>query len=89
MGQAHRAAHRPRSPSFEAAVPAGEDPVRYAQMLRRVREAILSGERSPATPRLLIADSWRRTIRFGVDPDRDKDPVPGRLEEVEQRQSLY
>ena len=85
MGQAHAAAHRPRSPSFEAAVPAGEDPVRYAQLLRRVREAILSGERPPATPRLLIADSWRRAIRLGVDPDRDKDPVPAQLEEVEQR----
>jgi GAF domain len=85
VGQAHRAAHRPWSPSFEAAVPAGEDPVGYAQLLRRVREAILSCERPPATPRPLIADSWRRTIRFGVDPDRDKDPAPVQLEELEQR----
>lgn len=71
---------------FEAAVPAGEDPVRYAQLLRRVRDATLAGDRPPATPRPVIGDSWRRTIRFGVDPDRGKELAgQARLDEVEHR----
>ena len=45
---------------FEAAVPAGEDPGRYASVLRQIRDAALAGARPPATPRPLIDDSWRR-----------------------------
>ena len=59
--------------SFEAAVPAGEDPVRYAHLLGRIRDAALAGERAPAAARPLVDDSWRRTIRFGMDPDRGRD----------------
>ncbi len=54
--------------SFEAAVPAGEDPVRYAHLLGRIRDAALAGERSPAAARPLVGDSWRRA-RLG-DLDR-------------------
>jgi GAF domain len=86
MGQVQRRTARRRAPRFEAAVPAGEDPVRYAQLLRRVRDATLAGARPPATPRPVIGDSWRRTIRFGVDPDQGKDLArPARLDEVEHR----
>lgn len=71
---------------FEAAVPAGEDPIRYAQLLRRIRDAALSGDRAPAAPRPLIDDSWRRTLRFGMDPDRGRDlPEAAGPDEVEFR----
>ena len=60
--------------SFEAAVPAGEDPVRYARLLRQIREAALSGDRAPAAARPLVDDSWRRTLGFGMDPDRGREP---------------
>ncbi len=58
---------------LEAAVPAGEDPVRYADLLLRIRDAALSGARPPATPRPVITRSWARTQGFGVDPDRGSD----------------
>ncbi|HEY5844291.1 MAG TPA: GAF domain-containing protein, partial [Mycobacterium sp.] len=58
--------------SFEAAVPAGEDPARYAYLLRQIRDAALSGDRAPAAPRTLVDDSWRRTIGFGMDPDHGR-----------------
>jgi hypothetical protein len=86
MVQVQRRTARRLAPRFEAAVPAGEDPVRYAQLLRRVRDATLAGDRPPATPRPVIGDSWRRTIRFGVDPDQGKDLAGQvRLDEVEHR----
>ena len=62
----------PADRSFEAAVPAGEDPARYAYLLRQIRDAALSGDRAPAAPRTLIDDSWRRTIGFGMDPDHGR-----------------
>jgi hypothetical protein len=71
---------------FEAAVPAGEDPVRYAALLSRVRDAALAGEPRPAAPRPVIDDSWRRTIDFGVDPDHGRDlDQPVDRDEVEHR----
>ena len=59
--------------SFEAAVPAGEDPARYAHLLRQIRDAALSGARSPAAPRPLVDDSWQRAIGIGMDPDHGRD----------------
>jgi hypothetical protein len=71
---------------FEAAVPAGEDPGRYAHVLRQIRDAALAGARPPATARPLIDDSWRRTIGHGMDPDRGRAlPDPLGPEEVERR----
>jgi len=59
--------------SFEAAVPAGEDPARYAHLLRQIRDAALSGGRSPAAPRPLVDDSWRRAIGIGMNPDHGRE----------------
>jgi GAF domain-containing protein len=71
---------------FEAAVPAGEDPGRYARLLRQIRDAALAGARPPACARPLVDDSWRRTLGYGMDPDRGRslsDPLGS--EEVEHR----
>jgi hypothetical protein len=71
---------------FEAAVPAGEDPGRYARLLRQIRDAALAGARPPASARPLVDDSWRRTLGYGMDPDRGRslsDPLGS--EEVEHR----
>src|ERR1700712_4675145 len=59
--------------SFEAAVPAGEDPARYAHLLRQIREAALSGARSPVVARPLVDDSWQRAIGIGMDPDHGRE----------------
>jgi hypothetical protein len=55
---------------LEPAVPAGTDPLEYAAMLTRVYDATLSGDRPPALGRLLVRESWKRTMRHGVNPDR-------------------
>lgn len=78
--------HSPPTRSFEAAVPAGEDPVRYAHLLRQIRDAALAGERAPAAPRSIVDASWRRTIGFGMDPDHGRDlPDAVGADEVEHR----
>jgi hypothetical protein len=70
---------------LEAAVPAGADPRRYARVLEQVYDATLAGTTPPARPRELIADSWRRVRRHGLDPDRGSGPAPLGLAEVEHR----
>jgi hypothetical protein len=71
---------------FEAAVPAGEDPGQYAHVLRQIRDAALAGARPPASARPLVDDSWRRTLGYGMDPDRGRAlPDPVGPEEVEHR----
>ncbi len=87
-GDTRRVTHDTVPPAgpFEAAVPAGEDPGRYAHLLRRIRDAALAGERPPAAPRSLVGESWRRTLGFGVDPDRGKEqPEAVGPDEVEHR----
>jgi hypothetical protein len=87
-GGAVRVESEPSAPgrSFEAAVPAGEDPVRYAQLLRQIRDAALSGDRAPAAPRSLVDDSWRRTLGFGMNPDHGRDlPAAVGPDEIEVR----
>lgn len=54
----------------EAALAAGEDPRRYAQILTAVYEAVMAGGRGPARPREVIGDSWRRLRTLGIDPEQ-------------------
>ncbi|KIH98834.1 diguanylate cyclase [Streptomonospora alba] len=56
-------------PYLDTAVPAGVDPAEYARLLRRVHEAVFSGDRPPARLRPVIADSWERMRRCRIDPD--------------------
>ncbi|MGB6276016.1 MAG: transcriptional regulator, partial [Rhodococcus sp. (in: high G+C Gram-positive bacteria)] len=44
----------------EPALAAGEDPRRYAQILTAVYDATMNGGKSPARPREVVGDSWRR-----------------------------
>jgi hypothetical protein len=55
---------------LESAVRPGQDPGAQAVLLRRVREAALSGGTPPAPPRPVIAASWRRVRGTGLDPGR-------------------
>src|SRR5205823_3299110 len=50
-----------------------------------VYTATLAGTAPPARPRELIADSWSRVRRHGVDPDRGGGSHPIGLAEVEHR----
>ena len=58
-----------RGESFEAALPVGEDPHRYARLLARVHDAAVAGEVPPARPRAVIDASWTRMRSRGLDPE--------------------
>ncbi|KAA9156465.1 GAF domain-containing protein [Amycolatopsis acidicola] len=72
---------------LEAALPVGADPRRYARALAKVREAALSGEISPDSPRPVIGASWQRMRSLGVDPDRGGQAEPLDPAGVEQRRA--
>ncbi|WP_028647629.1 GAF domain-containing protein [Nocardiopsis sp. CNT312] len=56
--------------SLDTALAAGANAREHARLLRRIHEASLSGRSAPVPPRPVIEDSWQRTRRSGIDPDR-------------------
>ena len=58
----------------EPAVAVGEDPRRYARLLSAVYDATMAGNRAPARPREVIAESWNRLIGKGIDPEHHSPP---------------
>lgn len=60
----------------EPALAAGEDPHRYAQILAAVYDATMAGGKSPARPREVIGDSWRRLQTLGIDPEQGRASTP-------------
>lgn len=73
----------------EPALAAGEDPRRYAQILAAVYDATMTGGKSPARPRELIGDSWRRLQTLGIDPELGN-PAAHRMDvsDLEQRRRV-
>lgn len=55
------------------------------RLLASVREAALAGRVPPRPPREVIAASWTRALRLGVDPDVGRLVRPAGPEEVEYR----
>jgi hypothetical protein len=45
------------------------DPAKYARVLRRAHELVISGVPRPEIPDVL-ADSWRRSMALGISPDQ-------------------
>jgi hypothetical protein len=52
---------------FSAIAP-GTDLSQHARALARVHDAVLGGARPPMRPRALVARSWSRVMRSGLDP---------------------
>ncbi|WP_037080700.1 GAF domain-containing protein [Pseudonocardia spinosispora] len=50
------------------------DPVARAQLLARIRDAVLSGAPVPQQPRPVVSESWRRSLAARVDPERGAGP---------------
>ncbi|MEU3255467.1 GAF domain-containing protein [Streptomyces sp. NPDC006997] len=50
---------------------AAADTARAARVLSEVREAALAGRRTRLVPRPVIAESWDRALRVGLDPEHD------------------
>jgi hypothetical protein len=67
------------------AIRPGTDVGRYARLLARTHDALLSGGRPPIHPRRLVARSWQRVQAQGVDPDRREPDGPLDATLVEQR----
>lgn len=57
---------------------------KHARELARIHEAVLSGRRPPAQPRALVARSWSRVMRIGLDP-RGTSRVPLPRADLERR----
>ena len=69
------------------AIRPGTDVGRYARLLARTHDALLSGDRPPVDPRGLVARSWQRVQAQGVDPDRREPPGPLDASQVEKRRA--
>jgi hypothetical protein len=61
------------------------DPVRWARLLRRAHELALTRGTPPSILRELVASSWRRAARAGVDPDG---PAPRMLDTTQTAKAL-
>ena len=61
------------------------DPVRWSRLLRRAHELALSKGRPPSILRDVVAHSWARAARAGVDPDG---PAPKMLDAPETAHAL-
>jgi GAF domain len=59
----------------EPAVAVGDDPRQYAQLLSKVYDATMAGNRAPARPRPVVEESWNRLRAKGIDPDHHTPPV--------------
>ncbi len=51
------------------------DPVEHAHELHEIFEAVLGNDDAAIQPRLLVSESWRRSLAAHVDPDRPAPPV--------------
>jgi hypothetical protein len=69
------------------AIRPGTDVGRYARLLARTHDAVLSGDRPPMDPRRLVARSWQRVRAQGVDPERREPPGPLDATQVELRRT--
>ena len=58
----------------EPAVAVGDDPRQYARLLSAVYDATMAGNRAPARPREVIAESWNRLLGKGIDPEHHSPP---------------
>lgn len=67
----------------------GADLAERARALTRIHDAVLGGSRPPQRPRALVARSWSRVMRLGLDPDGDnaRDPLPTADLELRRRTS--
>jgi hypothetical protein len=61
-----------------SAIRPGTDLPSYARELLRMHDAVIGGGRSVLAPRPLVARSWTRVLRAGLDPDarNPRDPLP-------------
>ncbi|GAA2804988.1 GAF domain-containing protein [Saccharopolyspora taberi] len=67
------------------AIPPDSDLSQHARELLRIHDAVIAGGRPPRRPRALVARSWQRVMRIGLDPDGDNSRVAMPAGELEAR----
>lgn len=72
------------TPAYGAVLP-GTDLGVHARTLREVHDAVLGGSSPHVAPRPLVARSWSRVMRLGLDPSRPNARDPLGRAEVERR----
>ncbi|HVV09418.1 GAF domain-containing protein [Amycolatopsis sp.] len=65
------------------------DPAAQFRLLQRVREATLSGDRPPTSPRSVISASWQRSLDAHIDPEYFRPPVVYGPDEVADVRSAH
>ncbi|MBK1783320.1 helix-turn-helix domain-containing protein [Prauserella cavernicola] len=65
------------------------DPVAQFALLQEVRDATLSGDEPPASPRSVISDSWQRSLAADIDPDDFRPPVVYQPDELADVRSAH
>lgn len=75
---------RVTTPAYGAVLP-GTDLGVHARTLREVHDAVLGGSSPHVAPRPLVARSWSRVMRLGLDPSRPNARDPLGRAEVERR----
>ncbi|MCK0091709.1 GAF domain-containing protein [Rhodococcus sp. HNM0563] len=70
--------------TFSAITP-GTDLSRYARDLMRMHDTVIGGGKPTMQPRSVVARSWSRVLRTGLDPVGSNVRVPYSPEEIEQR----
>ncbi|MFC4004979.1 GAF domain-containing protein [Prauserella oleivorans] len=74
---------KPASTAGSTTLPWSSDPVEQFKLLQQVRDATLSGNGSPAAPRPVISESWRRSLAAHVDPEDYRPPIVYDSDEIE------
>jgi hypothetical protein len=65
------------------------EPRQQAALLRRVHDAVLGGEKLPASPRSVISASWQRSLAAHVNPEDYRPPVIYKPDEVADVRSAH
>ena len=68
-----------------SAIRPGTDLTQHARELQLVHDAVIAGRRCAIRPRAVVARSWTRVMRAGLDPDRTNARDPVDREDVERR----
>ena len=68
-----------------SAIRPGTDLSQHARELQLVHDAVIAGRRCAIRPRAVVARSWTRVMRAGLDPDRTNARDPVDREDVERR----
>jgi hypothetical protein len=78
-----------KTATASTAMSLSSDPPAQFHLLQQLHEAMLSGEKLPASPRSVISESWQRSLAARVNPDNYRPPVVYNSDEVADVRSTH